>query len=141
MIFIFLIFFHSHLKTRLKWKLQYRGFTSVELCRNYSWEHHHYGKGIIYCKQTNNSLLCYKLLSHSFYILNYFFWIQLGSDVATSSQLFYVRVFVFIVAYFVGLLDENDRFFTPEIAEIQGKEWMLYFGISCLGKKIDLSNQ
>ena len=64
------------------------------------------------------------------------FFFQLGNGVSTSVQLLWMGIVAILVAGLSEFVDDNDRFFTPNIGEITAFEWGICIGIAFIGKSI-----
>ena len=66
--------------------------------------------------------------------LFFLFSLKLGNGVSTSVQLFWMGVLAIVVAGLSEFVDDNDRFFTPDIGQITAFEWGICIWIACQGK-------
>ena len=53
---------------------------------------------------------------------------------STSVQLLWMGILAIVVAGLSEFVDDNDRFFTPNIGEITAFEWSICIGIAFIGK-------
>lgn len=68
--------------------------------------------------------------------MSYHYYFQLGNGVSTSVQLLWMGIVAILVAGLSEFVDDNDRFFTPNIGEITAFEWGICIGIAFIGKSI-----
>ena len=66
--------------------------------------------------------------------MSYHYSFQLGNGVSTSVQLLWMGIVAILVAGLSEFVDDNDRFFTPNIGEITAFEWGICIGIAFIGK-------
>ena len=72
------------------------------------------------------------MIPHYIKLISTIYFFQ-EKEVPSSVQLFYIGVFVFIMSIFFEFIDEEDKFFTPEIGEIPPVDIAICLGVGSIG--------